>query len=463
MAEVKGAEAFDIPSFDAPTKSGHFACEIVLPSDLPSSWGKPQAYVMSAVNNKFGDEAQFLHVACSSQNSILFITNDKGLCDQIHSFAGALVGRMARPTRVFRLRLTGTSLLNNDQIKLLLAKLGGEILNFRFTGPHATSDYGHTALVELKQSHDWVLSDTRLPFRFRGQDQGIRVEAMDQLKKPAESKSARASVLCRDFSRGDCQRGHGCRFSHGHRERDEQKQQQQGRRHVVIKAPRAGAHGSAGQGLAGAGGAAGERPQQPHRQQQEQQQQQQGEIIPPQAEAQNPDPAEGSAASAAPAEQPQQPHLHRQAKQQQAGNRANSASVCVSSGASCSASCSASSSASTSASTSASSRASSRASSSVGHSAGSRASSAEAWNSGAGKRRNYNRKRKLGQSPNHPEWQSSDDGVVTQVVHLDDDHSTGASNCSSAASSPVASRCTSRTSSPTPTKSEDLAEASSRR
>ena len=133
--DANGIEAPDIPIFDAPTKSGHFAREIVLPSDLPRSWSKPQAYVLSAVNIKFGDDAHYLHVACPCQNSILFITSDKGLCDRIHSFAAALVGRMARTTRVFRLRLTGTGLLNNDQIKLLLTKLGGEILSFRFSGP----------------------------------------------------------------------------------------------------------------------------------------------------------------------------------------------------------------------------------------------------------------------------------------------------------------------------------------
>ena len=184
MTEEKHlSEASDIPSFDAPTKGGHFACEIVLPPDLPATWGKPQAYVISAVNNKFGDNEHYRHVASPPPNNIMFITSDEDLRDTIQTFAGALVKRMAKTTRSFRLRLTGTSLLNDDQVKFLLLKLGGDLINFRFTGPHASADYGHTAFAELRQAHDWVLKDSALPFRWRGHNRAVTIELVDQPTK----------------------------------------------------------------------------------------------------------------------------------------------------------------------------------------------------------------------------------------------------------------------------------------
>ena len=107
MAEAKhqqGPVGPDIPSFDTPTKHAHFSCEIEVPPDLPVTWLKPQSYILSAVNNKFGDNASFLHAAPVPPRSILFITSEEDLCGQIRSLAAGIVRKMTH-TFVFRLRV----------------------------------------------------------------------------------------------------------------------------------------------------------------------------------------------------------------------------------------------------------------------------------------------------------------------------------------------------------------------
>ena len=212
--EAPPAASSPVPDFDTPIKSGHFGCEINVPLNLPATWAKPRAYIIGAVENKFGDNAAYLHWV-SYPTSVLFITSDAALSEEIQSFSASLVEKMAHTTSTFRLRLRNVSPLNNEQIKVLLAALGGEVLRVEFTGQHACEHYGHTAFVDLRHSRDWKLKDEHLPFRSRGQDctaliQTLPKPGVDRLSRP-EHKERQAP--CRDFQRGFCLRDV-CRFAH---------------------------------------------------------------------------------------------------------------------------------------------------------------------------------------------------------------------------------------------------------
>ena len=235
MDEDKRDAAKDVPTFSGTAKEGHFACEIALPAVLPSSWAKPAAYVIAAVNRKFGENPAFLH-AVDLRSSVLFIASEQSVCEQMRLLATSVTKQTEPPSYNFRILAEGIGSLNNVQLRTLLSVLGGEILKLEFKGQFACEHYGHTALVELKQPRNWRLLQHKIPFRSNNRDfvatlrilnpprnvpHSRRIQAQHAAGGPAAEGKLHAAKdptrvppgACRDFARGACSR-HICRFNH---------------------------------------------------------------------------------------------------------------------------------------------------------------------------------------------------------------------------------------------------------
>ena len=150
------------PDFSTTTKSRHFECSVVIPPGLPAMWETPVAYILGAVNKAFAETPAYLHFAVFP-NEVLFVSREAQVRDEIQTFATNVLRKMAHPTTTFQLQVTGIRPLNDEQLRVLLGALGGNITQLKYTGNLGGQDYGHTALVHLQHRREWDPSDKKLP------------------------------------------------------------------------------------------------------------------------------------------------------------------------------------------------------------------------------------------------------------------------------------------------------------
>ena len=193
------------------------------------------AYVAAALRSSVAADPKVLFLE-AHQNVVTTITSDLALTTSICKEGVALAQRLcAPPAKITRLRLAGVGGMHSSHLRDMLS-LYGEVKSIQMVTPlnrGPTPVYGTAAFASLVatcpippsvecesegQTFTVTLSDSFASVARRSPGAVLKPpgeeELDEQQPQPASERHA-----CRDWARGTCQRGPGCRFSHDPRAR----------------------------------------------------------------------------------------------------------------------------------------------------------------------------------------------------------------------------------------------------
>ena len=117
--------ATDIPSFDSQVLDGHFACRIDIPEGMPRTWSDPSALLVASVNRKMTGNTGYIHYVYH-KHFVMFVATNQGTSNEILECATTTLNRLKEPaTRTFKLHVQDIGALNLQNLRQLLACLGG--------------------------------------------------------------------------------------------------------------------------------------------------------------------------------------------------------------------------------------------------------------------------------------------------------------------------------------------------